>query len=242
MPKCFCKSNPTSTGFSIEHYEKEFTINFHTVETFKNLTLLKCSNCETLWICENESPNKFCYKIYLQHQLDLLNEWKVNNLSASHLKEIANKIGFASNDYVEVPCKATLTDNTVLDFCILSKWTHHPLISWQSINVTKFIYADKVKKIEPSEYALSLSNRIKLRVSEIYLMRDFIPLILKHDERIYFNEQGGKSFYFDANFLRYKTIKGIDIKEVNQEVEKYKDFSLKDNLSKELTLILFNEW
>ena len=242
MKECFCKSSPNSTGFSIEHYEKEHTINFISVETFKNLTLLKCSDCETLWLLENESLIKFCHKIYSNSQLELLKEWKLNDLSASHLKDYAGRIGFSSNEFIEIPCKATLADNTILDFCILSKWTHHPLISWQSIKVRKFIYADKVIKIEPSEFSLSLTHRKIIRTLQAEIYSGIIPLILKINNDLYFNEQGGKNFYFETNFLRFENFKGVDVTEINQETDLFKEFHQKDNLTDEITLILFNDW
>lgn len=242
MKKCICSSNSNSTGLSLDHFEKDFEINFQALKNIKALTLLKCKDCETVWLLDNSSTNKFCTRIYSQQQIDLLKEWETFDTKATHLKVSADKIGTSSTDYIEYPCKATLNNGDVLDLCVLTKWTHHPLISWQSIKVSKFIYSSQVKSIEPSELALSLNHRITMRNCQQDYFRDYVPLVFVVNKEIYFRDEGCKTYYFDSNFLRYKNIKGADIKEVNQDIKTYADYKEKDDLKNEITLILFDQW
>jgi hypothetical protein len=69
---------------------------FVITDTFKNLTVLKCRHCNTSWLQENEGSNRFCYKLSLPYQFDLLNEWKTNPLDASHVRVAAELIGYST--------------------------------------------------------------------------------------------------------------------------------------------------
>lgn len=242
MKKCICISNPNSAGISLEHFEEEFKINFQPIKKIKELTLLRCLDCGTTWLFDNTSINKFCTRICSQKQNDLLKEWEYTDTNASHLKMFAEEIGTSSKDFIEYPCKATLNNGDVLDLCILSKWSHHPLISWPSIKVTNFLYSSHVKFIEPSEYALTLSNRTTMRDCQIDYYRDYVPLVFVHNNESYFRDEGCKNYYFGSNFLRYKDIKGKDIVDVNQDIKKYTNFKEKENIIDEVTLILFDNW
>jgi hypothetical protein len=239
---CFCKDNSRSTGFSLEHYKRDYRFNFSLLNDFKYFSIFKCADCDTIWILDKLSDNTFYTRIYYNNQIDLLHEWLRHTLNANHLKNVAELIGSTSDMHYEVPCKAILHDNSVLDYCILTKWSFHPKISWFSLPINRFIYADQVRQIEPSDYSISLNNRILMRNAQDTIFRDFVPLNLIITDDLYFQDEGCKTYYLDSNFLRYKDFKGSDIIDVNQNVAKYKQFSIKDDLKSSVTLILFDEY
>jgi hypothetical protein len=242
MKNCICRSNTNSTGISLEHFEKEFKINFQPIKKIKELILLKCSDCGTTWLYDNTTTNRFCHRIYSETQNGLLKEWEKSDTDASHLLKFAEEIGSSSEDYIEYPCKATLINGEILDLCVLSKWSHHPLISWPSIRVRKFIYSSQVKFIEPSEFALTYSIRTAMRNCQMDYYRDYVPLVFVHNIDTFFRDEGCKTYYFDSNFIRYNEIKGKDIIDVNQDIKTYSNYKEKEDLKDEVTLILFDKW
>lgn len=239
---CFCLKNTNSAAFSLDHFKREYNFDFKLIEDHKFFAISKCNECGTSWVLDKRSGNSYYSKIHSKYQIDLIKEWLKHDLSASHLVDIAKDIGSSSDDYYEVPCKAMLNDGKELDYCILSKWSFHPKISWYSIPITNYVYADQVKYIEPSEYSINLKNRNAMRNAKETIMRDLVPLIMIINKGTYFHDEGCKTYYFDSNFLKYNESKGRDVSEVNQDINNYKNFSEKENLKDKVTLILFDDF
>ena len=247
---CFCNENLITSGFGaelMEHYKSKYTFQFTVHSDYKFISVLKCEVCNTSWILDKLSENNFHTRLHSKYQIDLLYEWLNHNLSAKHLQKDADLIGTSSKQYYEVPCKAELIDGKIIDYCILTKWSFHPKISWFSLPISKFIYADQVKKIVPSQNSIGLKHRISMRSATETILRDFaksnfVPLNLIVNEEIYFQTEGCKTYYFDSNFLNFKDYKGCDIKEINQDVITYKNYSKQDDLSNKITLIMFDEF
>jgi hypothetical protein len=93
MNSCYCTANPNTTGFNLDYYEKGFGFHFVEEVKVKATTVLRCQQCNALWLRENTLPNKWCHRITSLDQFDLIKEWLVVDTTASHLKSTAEKIG-----------------------------------------------------------------------------------------------------------------------------------------------------
>lgn len=242
MKTCFCLINPNTSGFNLDYYQKEFGFHFIEEIKVKATTVLRCKQCNALWLREDTLPDKWCHRINSLDQFDLVKEWSVTDTSAKHLKSVAEQIGTSSAEFSEYPCKATLKSGEIRDLCVLTKWTHHPRASWPSIRISHFLYASQVAAIEPSEFALSLKNRIAMRSAMEMEYRDYVHLVFEYNDEVCFRDQGNMKHYFDSNFIRYKNVKGADIRAVNQDMIKYAEALDKDDLKNAVTLILFDSW
>jgi hypothetical protein len=242
MKPCFCVANPHTSGFNLDYYEKEFGFHFAEEVKVKATTMLRCQQCNALWLREDTLLDKWCHRITSLDQFDLVNEWLTVDTTATHLKITAEQIGTSSVEFSEYPCKATLKTGEIRDICVLTRWTHHPRASWPSMRVSHFLYASQVASIEPSEYAISLTNRIAMRNAMEMEYRDYVHLVFEYSDDLCFRDQGNMKHYFDSNFIRYKNVKGSDIRFVSQDMKKYDEAKDKDDLKNEVTLILFDEW
>jgi hypothetical protein len=110
------------------------------------------------------------------------------------------------------------------------------------MKITNFKYASEVVSIEPSDFALSLNNRIAMRNANEEHFRDTVHLALEYDDELCFRDHGNVTYYMDSNFLRYRNIKGADIRAVTQDLKRYSEAKEKDDLKNAVTLILFDQW
>jgi hypothetical protein len=193
------------------------------------------------WLTDIAQPDKMHHRIYSKRQLDRMDGWLRAGTGAPHLRDAADKIGTSSDVYIEYPCKAKLKTGEIRDLCILTKWAHHPLISWPNIPVQHFLFASQVLKIEPSEYALSLSIRKAMRNAHEVIHKDLVPLMFVVDKENYFHDLGGQDYYIGSNFLRYKNLKGEDVQSISQNIKTHANSKIKDDLTNSIILILFDE-
>lgn len=226
----------------MDHYADQYDFHFDVEVEVKDTTLLKCSDCNTVWLLENTSSNRYCHKIYSVDQIERLKTWLITDTSASHLKKAAEQIGTSSTEFQEYPCKATLKSGEIRDLCILTKWTHDPRVSWPSIRVQNYVYASDILTIQPSDYALALDHRIAMRNAQEEHYRDYVHLVLEYSDQVFFKDQGCKTYYMDSNFLRYRNVKGSEIKSVTQDLGRFKAAREKDDLTNAVTYILFDRW
>jgi hypothetical protein len=239
--KCFCVDNPRADMINLDFHGKQYEFHFVKETKIKNSGILKCQDCNAFWLIDIPSNDNICYRIWLSSQIRLMEEWLANDTSASHLKGTAALIGNTSSTFVEYPCKATLKTGEVRDLCILSKWQHHPHISWPTIPVQHFLYASQVAYIQPSEFALSYNNRVAMRKADFVIHKDLVPLVFVVDNENYFHDLGSKTYYLESNFLRYQNICGSNVKSVSQDIKTYANSKIKDDLQNAVTMILFDE-
>lgn len=241
---CICREYQYVTAFSMSHYQKtyEYKFNFNIISEHDHLIVYQCVGCNMKWLLDKISNDDFYIKLSTEQQVSLLNEWLESDLNAAHLSHSASIIKSSSEEYYEVPCSATLKNGDVSDLCILTKKSHHPLISRPSIAVISYVYAGQVESIEMSDYALNIDIRIAMRNSQKTYVRDWCPLNLMIDENIFFRSNGLKNYYLEHNFLVHDMYKGRDVVSVNQDVEAYKNFTEMHDIRKKATLILFDSF
>lgn len=239
---CFCEEYKQMTAVSADASFLKEPLKFILQDDYEFIGIYSCDECGRKWILDKTSGNNMYTKLNADHRGELMKEWLEHDRIAKHLFDVAKTIGSASEEKYEVPCKAVLISGKELEYCILMRRPFHPRIGWNSIPVKNFVYADEVKNIQPSDYALSLKNRIALRTSQKEIYRDTVLMSLVATDEIYFKVYGNKNYYFDENFLKYKEIKGTDVKLVSQDFEKYKKFTEQESLLSQTTIILFDKF
>lgn len=233
---CYCKKSIGSTGFSIDHYRDEYKINFRFLQRFKFTDLLECNDCGCKWLLDKSSKNSFAYKLFTQSQFRHLEEWNNHSLSAKNLKNKTDKIGY--DNFFEIPCKAKLKGGIQLDFCILSKSSFHPAISWFDFPIKNILYVNNLESIEASDYGLSLKHRISIN-SAHEISNSFAPVNLMINEDLYFRYEGNIKFF--NSFFKCQNYDASSIVSTNQDIRKYNNPTIHEDLKDKLTLILCDE-
>ncbi len=242
---CICQEFPALIRVS-DRSKLHDPLDYKVEHDYEFFSVGSCADCFQKWLLKKDSG--MYIKLEIDEQLQTIDEWLEHDRSVAHFIDSAREIGSAADEFFEVPCKAKLKDGRELDYCVLSKWVVHPVVSWSrsifsELPAEHFVYPDEVESIEPSEYALSLQNRRAMHEAGEVIWKDTVALALEVDDETYFREYGLKNFYLDSNFLRAGKIKGSDVKRVTQDFEKFRHgYSEQDNLREEIVVIPFDKF
>jgi hypothetical protein len=191
-----------------QYYKKEYSLD--------NGTIYLCPNCKTPWYLDKRETT-----LSSLWNTDRINEWlKVPNELPTEFKDKfyaikATPPDFYVNgrDFIDLPCKVTLTDNKIIDFAMLRLQKDPPFINPYSY-YKDYLTIDKVKKIEESEYALSTDLRLKTcQMREIRM--GFTPTRVLGTNGVQYLLNGVTNFFYQDG------IKGSDLTSVPKGQEKH---------------------
>lgn len=175
-----------------------------------------CPNCKTPWYLNNKETVLSPF-----WNTERIDEWlTIPKVLRSEIREMfytikATPPDFYGNgrDFIDLPCKITLTNNEVIDFAIVRLQKDPPFINPYS-HYKDYLTVDKLKKIEASEFALSADLRLKTcQMREIRM--GFTPTRVIGTNGVQYLLNGV------TNFFNQDGIKGSDLTSVSKGQEKH---------------------
>lgn len=211
-----------------QHYKKGHKFDFGTIYF--------CPNCYTPWYLDHKETN-----LSSLWKTERINEWLAvpkdlpTELKDMFLKIKATPPDFYGNgkDIIELPCKVTLTDNSSVDFALIRLQKDPPFINPYSY-YNDYLTIDKVKSIEPSEFALNAELRLKTcLMSEVSMGYSPTRVLGSNDVQYLLN--GVTNFFFQDN------LKGSQLTSVPKGQEKH-ELDLIDAVENFQTTYIVGHW
>jgi len=191
-----------------KYYEKKQSFDFGTIYL--------CPNCKTPWYLDhNETALSSLWNT------ERINEWQsVSKDLPSEQMRMFNAIkatppDFYGNgrDFIDIPCRVTLTDDKILDFAIVRLQKDPPFIYPYS-HYNDYLTIDKVKKIETSEFVLNADLRLNTcQMREIRM--GFMPTRVLGSNGVQYLLNGVTNFFYQDG------IKGSELTSVPKGQENH---------------------